>query len=109
MKSISTLFLLFVLSGCMGTTSSKQTNHKLDELLNVGATSKASIQKLLGRPDHKEVATSGYECWRYSSGLQKIRSVSHLPVKTIQNIYELKIWVTPQGILMDYEYVLYKS
>ena len=100
MKSLSTLFLLFVLSGCMGTTSSKQTNHKLDELLNIGATSKASIEKLLGRPDHKEVATSGYEYWCYTS-----QQIHRQPVKTFESNYYLKVWITPGGVLMDFEYL----
>jgi hypothetical protein len=84
----------------MGTTSSKQTNHKLDELLNIGATSKASIEKLLGRPDHKEVATSGYEYWGYTS-----QQIHRQPVKTFESNYYLKVWITPGGVLMDFEYL----
>ena len=104
MKSIATLFFMFLLSGCMGTTTSTHKHNGIDEHLNVGSTSKVQIEELLGHPDHKEVATSGYEYWCYTS-----QQVLRQPVKTFENNYYLKVWITPRGVLMDFEYLRSKS
>ena len=100
MKTIVNLFFMFLLSGCMGTTTSTHTHNGIDEHLNVGSTSKVQIEELLGRPDHKEVATSGYEYWCYTS-----QQIHRQPVKTFESNYYLKVWITPGGVLMDFKYL----
>lgn len=116
MNYIFTLFILLFLSGCINANPTTHSNNQLDEHLNVGTTNKISLEKLLGEPESRDVATSGYECWYYSPTTpqrkdSKVKmmflstnAVSYIPNKTFEKDYGLKVFIDPRGILMDYEY-----